>query len=55
MMIHDNAVRQVDNETIVVCPVPTDMNTVCRITNLFCSLFNRLCYENNGRNSSWKV
>ena len=49
-MIHDNAVRQVDNETIVC--LRTDMNTVCRITNLFCSLFHRLCYENNGRNIS---
>jgi len=44
MMIHDNAVRQVDNET-----------AVCQITNPFCSLFHRLCYENKGRNSSWKV
>jgi len=51
-MLHDNAVRQVDNETIVV---PTDTNTVCRITNLFCSLFHRLCYENSGRNISSKV
>ena len=52
-MMHDNAVRQVDNETIVVCP--RTRTRVRRITNLFCSLFNRLCYENNGRNISWKL
>ena len=49
-MIQDNAVRQVDN-----CCVSTDTNTVCRITNLFFSLFHRLCYENNSRNINLKV
>jgi len=50
-MIQDNAVRQVDNETLCV---PMDTNTVCQITNLSCSLFHRLCHENNRRNISWK-
>jgi len=50
MMIHDNAV--IDRLTMkqYYCCVPTDTNTVCRISNLFCLLFHRLCYENNGRN-----
>jgi len=33
--MQDNAVRQVDNENCCGF-VPTDMNTVCRITSLFC-------------------
>ena len=32
-MIHDNAVRQVDNETVIVCP--RTRTRVRRITNLF--------------------
>ena len=48
-MIHDN---QLDRLIMKQLLCATDMNTVCRINNLFCSLFHRLCYENNDRNIS---